>query len=321
MNPARGLELEDGSHITYSGAQNRSEDIVTKLAYAEHRKKLYDNLDRQKDTIRSLVRHHLHLGNDAECTVLPQEQWIKGSFNVCIPIRIVSGMVHRNLMLRCCLPYKLAEAQYPGTIDEKLRCEVGTYAFMQQYCPDIRIPYLYGFGFTDRRHYSHESYGPLYLRLFHKFQRRLNHLLHRDMPSCYNLHPSRHYLPTAYMLLEHIGPDVGEMLSNTWPRHFNDLDRRERLFRGVARVMLSLARVPQPRIGSFQFHDDCYVRLTNRPLICSMMIFENGGALRAVERTETYSCTESFASGMISYQDNHFISQRNVDDEEECRQG
>lgn len=167
--------------------------------------------------------------------------------------------------------------------------------------------------------YSHESYRPWYLRLFRKFKRHLNDLLHRDIPSCYTLHPSRHHLPTAYMLLEHIGPNVGQMLSNTWPRQLNDLERRERLFRGISRAMLSLARVPQPRIGSFQFHDDCYIRLTNRPLTCTMMMFENDGTRRAIERTETYTCTESFASGMISYHDNHFISQRNVGNEKECR--
>ncbi|KAF5707797.1 aminoglycoside phosphotransferase [Fusarium mundagurra] len=321
MSPPRHLklELEDGTWINYSDAQNEFDDIVTKLGYTEHRKKLYDNLDKQKDTIRSLVRHHLHLGNDAECTVLPQAQWIKGSFNVCIPIRTVSGTVRRDLMLRCCLPYKLAEAQYPGTIEEKLRCEVGAYVWMQRHCTDIRIPYLHGFGFADHRHYSHENHRPWYIRLFRKLQRHFNDLLHRDMSSQYTLHPSRHHLPTAYMLLEYIGPDVGQMLSNTWSRHFKDLDRRERLFRGIARAMLSLARVPQPRIGSFQFHDDCHVRLTNRPLICSMMIFENDGTRRAIERTETFSCTESFASDMISYHDNHFVSQRNVVDEGECR--
>ncbi|KAF5248946.1 hypothetical protein FANTH_5649 [Fusarium anthophilum] len=319
MNPP--VELDDGSFIDYSEAQRRDDDIITKLGYTERRKDLYDNLDRQKDTIRSLVRHHLHLDNDAECIVLPQEQWIKGSFNVCIPIRTVSGTVPRNLMLRCCLPYKLAEAQYPGTIEEKLRCEVGTYVWMQRYCTDIRIPYLYGFGFADHRHYSHENYRPWYIRLFRKLQRLFNDLSHRDVPSQYTLHPSHHHLPTPYMLLEYIGPDVGQMLSNTWSRHFRDLDRRERLFRGIARAMLSLARVPQPRIGSFQFHDDCYVRLTNRPLTCSMMIFENDGTRRAIERTETYSCTESFASDMISYHDNHFISQRNVGDEVDCRDG
>ncbi|KAG5807450.1 hypothetical protein H9Q74_011578 [Fusarium xylarioides] len=320
MYPPGHLELEDGTLIDYSDAQKRDDDIITKLGFAERRKELYKNLDGQEDTIRSLVRHHLHLGDEVECAVLPQKYWIRGSFNVCIPIRTVSGTIHRNLMLRCCLPYKLAEAQYPGTIDEKLRCEVGTYAWMQQHCPDIRIPYLYGFGLADRRHYSHESYHPWYIRLFRKFQRRLNDLLHLDMPSCYILHPSRHHLPTAYMLLEHIGPDVGQMLSNTLPHHFKDLERRERLFRGIARAMLSLARVPQPRIGSFQFHDDCHVRLTNRPLICSMMMFENDGTRRAIERTETYSCTESFASDMISYHDNHFIGQRNAGDEVDCRE-
>jgi hypothetical protein len=35
MNPTRRLELEDGSYITYSGAQNLGDDIVTKLGYIE----------------------------------------------------------------------------------------------------------------------------------------------------------------------------------------------------------------------------------------------------------------------------------------------
>ncbi|CVL07741.1 uncharacterized protein FMAN_14608 [Fusarium mangiferae] len=321
MSPPGHLKLDDDTFINYSEAQCREDDIINKLRFAERRKELYKNLEEQTDTILSLVRHHLNLGDDAKCEVWPHELWIQGSFNVCIPITTVSGIVTRHLMLRCCLPYKLAEAQYPGTIDEKLRCEVGTYVWMQQHCTDIRIPYLYGFGLTDHRHYSHESCRPWYIRLFRKFHRRLNGLLHHDMPSCYTLHPSRHHLPTAYMLLEYIGPDVGQMLSNSLPSQFNDLDRRERLFRGIARAMLSLARVPQPRIGSFQFHDDCHVRLTNRPLICSMMIFENDGARRAIERTETYSCTESFASDMISCHDNYFISQRNAGDEDNCREG
>ncbi|KAF4448254.1 Aminoglycoside phosphotransferase [Fusarium austroafricanum] len=320
MNTTHRLELEDGSSISYDEAKNRDENIVVQLGYAEHRKKLFDSLEQQQDTIRSLVRHHLDLRNDAECTVLPQKKWIKGSFNVCIPITTLSGSTRRNLMLRCCLPYKLAEAQYPGTIDEKLRCEVGTYAWMQQCCTDVRIPYLYGFGFTDHRHYSQESRRPWYLRLLRMFQRRLNALLHRDILSYYTLHPSRHHLPTAYMLLEHIGPDVGQMLSNTWPDQSNDLGRKKRLFRGIARAMLSLARVPQPRIGSFQFHDDCCIRLTNRPLTCSMMIFENDGTPRAIQNTETYSCTESFASDMISYHDNRLLSQPNID-AEDCREG
>ncbi|KAH7304981.1 hypothetical protein B0I35DRAFT_146589 [Stachybotrys elegans] len=104
MNHPRRLELEDGTLITYTDAQNLDEDIVTKLRCATLRKELYDSLVRQQDAAFSLVRHHLNLGDDDKCTVLPQETWIAGSFNVCIPIRTVSGMGHCRLTLRCCLP-------------------------------------------------------------------------------------------------------------------------------------------------------------------------------------------------------------------------
>ncbi|KAG5773807.1 hypothetical protein H9Q72_000534 [Fusarium xylarioides] len=113
MNPERRLERENGDLISFSEAQNRDGDIVAQLGYVAARDELYRNLDRQQQTICSLVRHHLDLGVDERCTVLPQDQWIKGGFNVCIPIQTESGPVRRKLMLRCCLPYKLAEAQYP----------------------------------------------------------------------------------------------------------------------------------------------------------------------------------------------------------------
>jgi hypothetical protein len=47
------------------------------------------------------------------------------------------------------MPYKLAEEQHPGTVDEKVSCEAASYIWMQEHCTDIRIPHLYGFGFTD----------------------------------------------------------------------------------------------------------------------------------------------------------------------------
>ncbi|KAI1823274.1 hypothetical protein F4861DRAFT_338105 [Xylaria intraflava] len=315
------LEREDGSPISLSEAQNLDGDLVAQLHYRAACDKLYTDLNRQQHTICSLVRHHLSLDDSATCKVLPQEQWTKGSFNVCIPIQTTSGSVHRNLMLRCCLPYKLAEAHYSGTIDEKLSCEVGAYAWMQQYCQDIRIPFLYGFGFTDHRQYTHENYRPCYMRLVRKIQRRAFSFTHRDIPTYYTRHPSPYHLPTAYMLLEYIGSDVGQMLSNTWSSQLHDSCRRERLFRGIARAMLSLARLPQAQIASFQFHDDCRISLTNRPLTCSMMIFENEGTPRMMQRTETYSCTEAFISDTLSYHDSRLISHPNIIyDKEDCRE-
>lgn len=58
----------------------------------------------------------------------------------------------RKVIMRCPMPHKLAEARYPGTVDEKLSCEVGTYAWMQENSPNVPIPYLFGFGFSDGRH-------------------------------------------------------------------------------------------------------------------------------------------------------------------------
>lgn len=102
------------------------------------------------------------------------------------------------------------------------------------------------------------------------------------------------------MLLEHIGPGVGQMLSETWSRHQDDPTRRQNLFRGLARVMLSLARVPKPRIGSFRFHSDCTIGLTNRPLTCSIMILENEGTPRVMASDDTHDCTESFVGDMLT---------------------
>ena len=102
--------------------------------------------------IQDIVRHHLRLRSEDTCIV--KDQWIRGSFNVCIPIEVRSAGFNQKFIFRCPMPHKLAEATYPGTIDEKLSSEVGAYVWIQEYCPDIPIPQLYGFGFSNNRHVS-----------------------------------------------------------------------------------------------------------------------------------------------------------------------
>lgn len=109
--------------------------------------------------------------------------------------------------------------------------------------------------------------------------------------SYYTAHSTSQRLPTAYMLLEYIGPNTGKMLSNTWEKHRNDPMRRQNLFRGMSRLILSLARIPQHRIGSFQFQTDGTITLTNRPLPCSVIILENDGY---------FSCPLSLTSFSLS---------------------
>lgn len=122
------------------------------------------------------------------------------------------------------------------------------------------------------------------------------------------------------MLLEYIDSNTGEMLSNTWKEQQEDPACRRRLFQGMSRIILSLARIPQPRIGSFQFHDDCTVTLTNRPLTCTMVTLENEGTERITQKDDTYTSTESFVADMITFHDKRLLNNPNaVYDAGDCR--
>lgn len=149
------LELDNGKHITYELALKKDVNIINEATYPGARRQLFQKLWDQRAAIQALVRHHLRLRDQDACIVKPESQWIRGSFNVCIPVEVRSASFNKDLIFRCPMPHKLAEAKHPGTIDEKLSCEVGAYVWMQDQCPDIPVPYLYGFGFSDNRHVSY----------------------------------------------------------------------------------------------------------------------------------------------------------------------
>jgi hypothetical protein len=144
------------------------------------------------------------------------------------------------------------------------------------------------------------------------FERSFREYLRYPYLSQYAFSPTCLRLPTAYMLLEHIGPDIGEELSGTWDKHREDPVWRQNLFRGMARTILSLARIPQPRIGSFQFYNNGTITLTNRPLPCSVVILENDGALRTIPRYETHTSTEAFVTDMLKFHESFFLSNLNA---------
>lgn len=76
-------------------------------------------------------------------------------FHVCVFVEVKSGNSARKVIFRCPMPHKLAEARYPGSIDEKLSSEVGAHIWIEENCPEIRSPHLFGFGMMDGRHVSH----------------------------------------------------------------------------------------------------------------------------------------------------------------------
>ncbi|KAK0702710.1 hypothetical protein B0H67DRAFT_391223 [Lasiosphaeris hirsuta] len=313
--------------MTLESALNKDENIISEVAYAAAAVDLSKTLWDNRHTISGLVKHHLRLSAAYCCAVAPPKRWIQGGFNICIPVQVSSGSRRyshtssapadeQTLIFRCVMPHKIAQ----GAVDEKLSCEVGTHAWMQNQCPEVRIPHLYGFGFSDHCHFTHEERMPFYVRFWHTIRRRLHSLLgFPGFVSHYAAHPASHLrLPVAYTLLEYIGPDTGRMLSETWQTRRDDQRRRQRLFRGLSCILLSLARVPQPRIGSFRFDADGTVTLTNRPLLCNVAILENDGAPRAID--ETYSCVEPFVTDLLNLHDGYFLTNQNaVENAENCR--
>jgi hypothetical protein len=122
------------------------------------------------------------------------------------------------------------------------------------------------------------------------------------------------------MILEFIGPSTGQMLSKSWESGRKDPTKRKNLYQGMARLILSLAQIPQPRIGSLRYHNNGTLSLSNRPLSCSTIMLENEGAPRIMQRSDTYTCTDAFVSEMLAFHDQRFLSQPNrVFNEEDCR--
>lgn len=137
--------------ITYAAAKEQDANILHELGYRDQKIQFFTHLSRNRELIKSLIAHHLGLTSADLCRVVDVEDWIHGSFNVCIRVDIfdVEGIVGRQVMIRFPLPYRIGENCCPGNADEKVRCEAGTYIWLKENCPTVPIPHLYGFGLSS----------------------------------------------------------------------------------------------------------------------------------------------------------------------------
>ncbi|QPH09322.1 hypothetical protein C2857_000038 [Epichloe festucae Fl1] len=301
-----------GRWLSMASAGEEESNIILAIRFRRTAEKFRQWLWDRRDNIAAVVRSHLHLPKDDGnyfLEVIPTEYWRQGGFNMCVlVVAMVGGRATSRFVFRCPLPHKLAESQYPGTMDEKIRCEVASYVWIQEHCPDIRIPALYAFGFSDGTQFTHTSQAPFSLRVARRVRRWVHRILGRPLLSNYNRNTSAPAIGTPYVLLEFIGPEVGNMLSMTWEQHINDAERRARLYEGISRIMLSLTRLPQTRIGCYRFNpNDTTITLANRPLLSTTIIFENANTPRTIQPSETYHNTDSFLSDMLSFFDDQFL--------------
>ncbi|KAG2414306.1 hypothetical protein HFD88_003497 [Aspergillus terreus] len=207
--------------ITYSAAKEDESNILHRLGYHDKQTQFFAHLRERRDRMKVIAAHHLGLRSSNGCRVADQEDWMHGSFNVCIPIT-VGDWDGKRVLIRFPLPYRIGEETNPGNGDEKIRCEAGTYAWLQRNCPDVPIPHLYGFGLSTGETFTRVQNLPIFLRMFQHLRHKVLSWLGYQTPSNY----ARHQLDShnvsdgihgaGYLLVEYIEPTQGTMLSNTW---------------------------------------------------------------------------------------------------------
>jgi hypothetical protein len=111
--------------------------------------------------------------------------------------------------------------------------------------------------------------------------------------------------------MDYIEDSEGKMLSESWEELRQDRARRETLFRGLSRILISLAQSPFPRIGSLTIDNQGVLSLTNRPLTLRLQHLENEGVPTNIDRNLTYSTTDSYLSDLLAYHDSRIRHQPN----------
>ena len=118
-----------GGKTTFAEAREEEDDMLVKLSYPQKRLALYNYIFSHRCEIAEIVSHHLNVRTSADCQISHHEDWIHGSFNLCLPLCIKNWTKQgdKKMIIRFPLPYRMGEAMYPGNADEKLRCEAATY--------------------------------------------------------------------------------------------------------------------------------------------------------------------------------------------------
>ncbi|OAX81433.1 hypothetical protein ACJ72_04226 [Emergomyces africanus] len=305
--------------ITYSAAAKDPFDMLHALSYYPQTVRFFTHLRKNLALIQEITAHHLGASPEA-CHVCPEvKDWRWGSFNVCIPITITT--TQKRVLIRFPIPHCVGEAFWPGNADEKLRCEAGTYAWLQENCPSVPIPKLFGFALSTGQSLTATENLPRMSRYLHYLRRLILKAFTRAVPSRYIPHkgPNASGLQTGYLLIEYVEEADGLMLSQTWDNGRSDVKLRANLFRGLSKILLAMAGVPVPRIGSYIINDSGLLTLTNRPLSIEIAELEKGGIPVDIPRGVTYSSTDAYLAKTLALHDSRLYHQRNsVNNREDC---
>ena len=145
---AVGKSGEVEKQFDWADVEVKDDNMLLKLEWPRLQREFLGDLQSRTDDIKRTVTRHVCPQPGQQCTVAQPSDWLCGSFNVCVPIRI-SGLTAQRLLIKCPLPHRLGGPVNPRLLDEKLRCEAPSFAWISRNCPRVLIPRLWGFGLPN----------------------------------------------------------------------------------------------------------------------------------------------------------------------------
>ena len=160
--------------------------------------------------------------------------------------------------------------------------------------------------------------APMHIRLIDCLRRLWSSILGCPVSCRYISHRPPSTLKMGYLIMDYV--EEWRTLADTWEELRGDKDRRANLFRDLSRIMLSLGRVPLPRIGSFTINNKGVVSLTNRPLTLRIQTLENEGIPTNIGRDRTYLSAWPYYVELLACHDSRLLHQPNsIYHERDCR--
>lgn len=145
------IHLLNGTTINRDNALENDGNVLTLHTQFQSLLQMYEQLWENKLAVSALVAAYIGIKHE-DIELAPFTTWKRGSFNLAVPIMIKQGndpnqneQIPDKVLLRIPIPAKVGEEYHPGSVADKLRCEVASYIWMQRHCPEVRIPDLYGF--------------------------------------------------------------------------------------------------------------------------------------------------------------------------------
>lgn len=326
----RRLPLSHGT-ISLSAALANTDDTLLALSYPQEEAKFFDYLESRENDIKHIVAWHLKLKAGKIPQLAPRHAWLRGYFNINIPVSIEnwSHQPHKRVLFRIPLPYKVGEARHPGNVDEKLRCEVATFVWLLDKHPTVPVPLLWGFGFptgacvrrscalgifkfgTDEIQFSIVEPTSCNHGIGDRQQEERSTHFASYRPLLHHRHDHEYDLKTGYLIMEFIEEIDGQPLSRYWSTDPDKRDLRTTFLADLSRIMLSLSSVKFNDIGSLRFCDNGFLSLSNRPLHFRLQQLENRLVPSGIPRSRTYQDARAYFVDLMGCHEKRIRFQRN----------